>query len=99
MADSNMCDVASETNNAEDSCAIVTVLSKGNLIDYVIPSFPVYCAKLVEVKIQYQNENGHLTISDAFAKDCEEMNHSLPAFAKINYGYENACVIEVGFIQ
>ena len=52
-ADSNTCDVASETNNAEeDSGAIVTVLSKGNLIDYVIPSFPVYCAKLVEVKIQ-----------------------------------------------
>ena len=57
------------------------------------------CAKLVEVKIQYYNKDGNLTISDAFGKDCEEMNHPLLAFAKVNYGYENACVIEVRFIQ
>ena len=24
---------------------------KGNVINYVIPSFPVHCAKLVEVKV------------------------------------------------
>ena len=42
MADTNMHDV---TNNAyEDS-------GKGNVINYVIPSFPVHCAKLVEVKV------------------------------------------------
>ena len=47
MADSNTCNVAAETDNADEgSGSIVTMLSKGNLIDYVILSFPVYCAKL-----------------------------------------------------
>ena len=42
MADTNMHDV---TNNVyEDS-------SKGNIINYVIPTFLVHCAKLVEVKV------------------------------------------------
>ena len=42
-----------------------------------MPTFPVYSANLVEVKIQYQDEDGNLQISDAFMKDCEEMNHSI----------------------
>ena len=40
--DTNMYDV---TNNIyEDN-------GKGNAINYAIPSFPVHCAKLVEVKV------------------------------------------------
>ena len=42
MEDTNMHDVTS--NVYEDS-------GKGNVINYVIPSFPVHCAKLVELKV------------------------------------------------
>ena len=84
-------------NEDEDNGVIITVLSKGNIIDYIIPSFSVLCVRLVEIKIQYHDEHGNLIISDAFAKDCKEMNHPLPAFAKLNYNYENACLIEVCF--
>lgn len=56
MADPETCEVTDNVD--EDNSAIITVLSKGNTINYVIPSFPVYCAKLVEVKIQYYNKDG-----------------------------------------
>ena len=42
MADTNMRHV---TNNIYED------RGKGNVINYVIPSFPVHCAKLVEVKV------------------------------------------------
>ena len=97
MADHGTCEVTDNVD--EDNGTIITVLSNGNAISYVIPSFPVYCAKLVEVKIQYYNEDRNLKICNAFAKDCEDMNHPLPAFAKVNYGYENAFVVEVRLSQ
>ena len=75
------------TDNVEDDdITIITVLSKGNTISYVTPSFPVYSANLVEVKIQYQDEAGNLQISDAFAKDCDDMDYPLPAFSKLKHG-------------
>ena len=42
VEDTNMHDV---TNNVYED------RGKGNVINYVIPSFPVHCAKLVEVKV------------------------------------------------
>ena len=37
------------TNNVYEDGSMI--YSKGNVINYVIPSFPVYCAKLAEVKV------------------------------------------------
>ena len=91
MADGVNDEVVDNQDN-EDIGVLITVLSKRNVIDYVFPSFPVYCARLVEVKIQYYTEDGKLTITDAFVKDCE---HPLPSFAKVEYSYKNACVVEV----
>ena len=74
----------------------VTILSKGKVIQYRIPSFPVYKAELVEIKIQYEEEDGNVLVFDAFARYCDDINHELPAIAMIPYSFDNAFMIEVG---
>ena len=51
MAETMADDVTDEVMDSDDKHigVLITVLSKGNVIDYVIPSFPVYCPKLMEV--------------------------------------------------
>ena len=86
--------VESESETTSEA-ARITVLSKGFTIDYVIPSFPVYEAKLVEVKLRWRNSCGELEVFDCFARDCEALDHALPADIIVPYSYKNAFVIEV----
>ena len=58
----------------------ITVLAAGGLIHYVIPSFPVFNAKLREVKFQWEDEYGKIHVFDGFARHCNLLDHQLPEF-------------------
>ena len=75
--------------------AEVAVLKVGNLVHYIVPSFPVIQATLREVKLQWKEEDGALHVFDAFARDCDLPNHPMPAIAKIPFSFENAFMIKV----
>lgn len=73
----------------------LTILSKGKVIQYRVLSFPVCKAELVEIKIQYEEEDGNVLVFGAFARYCDDINHNLPAIAIILYSFDNAFMIEV----
>ena len=66
--------------------------------DYTIPSFPIYSSELVEVKVQWEDKDGSLLMFDAFARNCDLLNHQLPAIAEIPFSYDNPFIIEVPYI-
>ena len=76
----------------------VSVPVKGNTIDYVIPSFPMVKARLVEVKLEWVNSQGEVEAFDSFACYCTALNHALPADLIILYSFQHAFVIEVCWI-
>jgi len=58
--------------------ACVAVLSKGNVIQYVIPSSPALKVNLREVKLQwYEEETKTLHIFNGFARHCNEMDSAI----------------------
>ena len=84
---------AHETSKMEDTVRVV-VLAMGDLVQYVVPSFPVFKATLREVKLQWEEDNT-IHVFDAFARHCHLLDHHLPAIAMISFSYENAFIIEV----
>ena len=46
---------------------LLTILAKGDMIEYVVPSVPVFGAKLTEVKLQCDSCKGELIVFDWFA--------------------------------
>ena len=76
--------------------ARVAVLSKGNVIRYFIPSFPAIKVDLIEVKLQwYEEETQMLHMFDGFARYCDQMDCELPALAEIRCSNDSAFLIEV----
>jgi len=73
----------------------ITVLGKGQVFLYIIPSFPVCKATLQEVKLQQEDDHGNVYVFDGFARKCDLLNHPLPAMAKIPFSYENTFIINV----
>jgi len=57
----------------------LTFLSKGSTIRYVVPSFPVYSAELMEMKVESIEPDGNVHVFDAFARKCDNLIHNLPA--------------------
>jgi len=57
----------------------ITVLAKGDTVEYIIPSFPPFSARLTEVKLQYESDEG-LMVFDGFARHCEALDHPLYVF-------------------
>ena len=86
--------MAEDDERGEDFVAL-TIQAKGCTFNYVVPSFPVFNVNLTEVKLQWEDGDGEVHIFDGFARDCNEMDHPLPAVVKIYYSYENAFIIEV----
>ncbi len=68
----------------------MTVLQKGRSFQYMIPSFPVFTVTLREVKLQWEDDNGDLHLFDGFMRECELLNHPLPAIARIPHSYRHA---------
>lgn len=73
----------------------LAVLGKGKTFSYIIPSFPVLKPELQEVKLQYTDDDGSLCVFDGFARLCDQMDHALPAMARLQQHYENAFFIKV----
>lgn len=88
-----MADMRSDDFEAE--CLTITVLAKGNTIDYVVPSFPVFSAKLTEVKLQWENCKGEMEVFDGFVRDCEALNYRLPATLEILYSFQHRLSFQV----
>ncbi len=57
---------------------------------YTIPSFPVFTVTLREVKLQWEDDNGDVHLFDGFMRECELLNHPLPAIARIPHSYRHA---------
>ena len=77
---------------------LVTILTKGNTIEYVVRSFPVFAVELVEVKLQWEDgETGEVHVFDGFTQNCKEIDHPLLGIAKVYYSYQNAFIIEVSY--
>ena len=85
-----------EGDEVLEDFVLIAVLAKGDTIEYVVPSFPVFVAKLTEVKLQWDSCDGEVMVFDGFARSCEALDHLLPAVMKVKYSYENAFIIEVG---
>jgi len=73
----------------------LTILFTGSTISYVVPSFPIYKAELMEIKVQWEEEDRSLHMFDAFGRNCEDLNHSLPAITEIPYCFDNPFTIDV----
>lgn len=87
--------MAEDDDFALKDFVLITVLAKGDTIEYVVPSFPVFGAKLTEVKLQWESCEGEIMVFDGFARSCEALEHPLPAIMKVLYSYVNAFIIEV----
>ena len=72
----------------------ITVLVKGNALLYVVPSFLVFKATLQEVKVQWEKPGRTIHVFDLFARQCELLDHPLPAVTKMMFSYENAFIID-----
>ena len=77
------------------SYIFVTMLTTGDLIQCTVLSFPVLKAMLREVKIQWEEESRTIQVFDTFVRDCDQLDHHLPAMAKVHFDYENAFIIKV----
>ena len=71
----------------------VSILSKGSTICYAVPSFPVYSAKLVDIKVELIEPDGSVHVFDAFARKCDHLIHNLPALALLTYSSKDAFMI------
>ena len=54
-----------------EDAVLMTVLKTGNLIQYTVPSFPMFKATLREVKLQWEEEGGTIHTFDTFARECD----------------------------
>ena len=67
------------------TCVHVIVLTTGDLIQYTVPSFPVFKAMLREVKLKWEEEGRTIHVFDVFARDCDQLDHHLPAMAEVPF--------------
>ena len=93
--------MAEGTNEAteHDRFMDLAVMKIGNSpVEYTIPSFPVISVRLWEVRLQWEG-NGDDTdrqCFDGFIRDCDLLQSArLPAIARIPFGHEHACFVEV----
>lgn len=71
----------------------ILVIEKGEKYPYTIPSFPVVTAMLREVRFSFGDPEDE--VFDGYMRECDLLNHDLPAVARINHGYSNAFVVQV----
>lgn len=73
----------------------VSVLRKGRPVTYTVPSFPVFTAMLQPVLLQWEDSEGDVFVFDGFMRECELMDHPLPALARVPTGQSHAFLVEV----
>ena len=79
--------------------SVLTILAKGNTFNYIVPSFPVFNADIVEVKFQWEeiheDRSTELHVFDGFARNCQDLDHPLPGIVRIEFSYDCAFMIKV----
>ena len=103
MAESESNDSVGDLHEAEDkNFSILTILDKSTTFNYLVPSFPVFNADIIEVKLQWEEicEDGStvLHVFEGFARNSEDLDHPLPGIVRIEYSYDCAFMIEVSTI-
>jgi len=85
-----------------ENFSILTILNKGNTFNYVVPSFPIFNADIVKVKLQWEErcENGNSKdhVFDGFTRYSEDLDHPLPGIVHVEYSYDCAFMIEVSTV-
>lgn len=84
------CDLCSR---GREDHVLVTILNKGSALDYVVPSFPIFCATLREIKYQFVDTNDN-TIFDGYIRECLDLIRPYPALVVLCSGYSNAFTID-----
>ena len=64
-----------EGDEALEDFVLIAVLAKGDTIEYVVPSFPVFVAKLTKVKLQWDSYDGEVLVFGGFAWSCAALDH------------------------
>ena len=62
-------DLAQDFIKMEEVVNVVVLVTR-DVIQYTVPSFPVFKATLREVKLQWDDEEKTIHVFDAFARDC-----------------------------
>ena len=88
-----------ETEELCENFSVLTILAKGSMFSYTVPSFN---ANIVEVKFQWEqihkNKSSEMHVFDRFAKNCKDLDHPLPGTACIEFNNDCAFMIEVSEI-
>ena len=64
-------EVSEDTHSVSDDDYVeVTVLSTGQVLEYVVPNFPVYKATLQEIKLQWEKADRTIHVFDGFVREC-----------------------------
>ena len=68
--------MAEDDNSVLEDFVLISVLAKTGTFEYVVPSFPVFGAKLTEAKLQWKNCE-EVMVFDCFACSCEALEHEI----------------------
>ena len=63
------------------------LLKVGNLVHYIVPSFPV-------IQVTLREKDGTLHVFDAFARDCDLLNHPMPAIVKLLFPHSTTSPLQ-----
>ena len=82
---------------SEELCqnfSVLTMLAKGSTYNYIVPSFPVFNADIVEVQFQWEevhkDESTKVHVFDGFARRCQDLDHPLPGIVRVEFSYDCA---------
>ena len=80
----------------EELCqnSVLTILAKGSTFNYIVPSFSVFNADIIEVKFQWEqvheDESTEMHVFDEFAKSCQDLDHPLQGIVCNEFSYDCA---------
>ena len=79
-----------------DNFYILMILEKDN---FVVASFPIIHADIVEVKFQWEqiheDDSTEIHVFDRFARNSADLDHPLTGIARVEFSYDCAFMIEV----
>lgn len=82
-------------DDVDEDCLLISVLKKGAVVEYNIPTFPAITVQLREVQLQCEGDDGSVVLIDGFMRECELTNQPLPALAEVPYDLSHAFFVDV----
>ena len=85
------------SNERDDDEIEVCFVSCKDVIEYVIPSFPVLSVRLRHMKYELKDDrSGSVMLLDGCMKDDESLRRTYPAHASIRRDYKSAFLVKAG---